>query len=62
MRDAEKPSRVRHYKDLVVWQRAMQLVKSVYNLTKTFPPDERFGLALQRFGLLSPDETGIGQQ
>jgi four helix bundle protein len=47
MNDAESPSRVRHYTELVIWQRAMRLVKSVYRLTKTFPPDERYGLALQ---------------
>ena len=35
------------FKDLVVWQRAMELVKQVYFLTKTFPADERYALTDQ---------------
>jgi four helix bundle protein len=63
MNDAESPSRVRHYKELIVWQRAMQLVKSVYRLTKTFPPDERYGLALQmrRAAVSVPSNIAEGQ-
>jgi four helix bundle protein len=61
--DAESPSRVRHYKELIVWQRAMQLVKSVYRLTRTFPPDERYGLALQmrRAAVSVPSNIAEGQ-
>lgn len=36
------------YKDLLVWQRGMSSVKMVYQLTRDFPPDERFGLFSQR--------------
>jgi four helix bundle protein len=32
---------------LVAWQQAMLLVKQVYELTATFPADERFGLVAQ---------------
>jgi len=32
---------------LDVWKKAHQAVLSVYVLTKTFPPDERFGLSIQ---------------
>ena len=35
------------FKDLVVWQRAIQLTPAVYRLTKKFPDDERFGLTNQ---------------
>jgi len=35
------------YRDLVVWQRAMDLVDLVYTLTDSFPNRERFGLAFQ---------------
>lgn len=35
------------FKDLIVWQRAMELVKKVYFLTKTFPADERYALTDQ---------------
>ncbi|EKD62108.1 MAG: S23 ribosomal protein [uncultured bacterium] len=35
------------YKDLVVWQRAMDLVVAVYSLTEKYPPLERVGLVSQ---------------
>jgi four helix bundle protein len=35
------------FKDLLVWQRAIQLTVSVYNLTEEFPPKEQFGLTNQ---------------
>lgn len=61
--EAEIPSRAKHYKELVIWQRAMQLVKSVYHLTKTFPPEERYGLALQmrRAAVSIPSNIAEGQ-
>jgi four helix bundle protein len=38
---------VRNYRDLIVWQKAMDLVELVYRLTKHFPPDELYGLRSQ---------------
>ncbi len=35
------------YKDLRVWNGAMELVEEVYRLTKGFPKDEAFGLTSQ---------------
>ena len=35
------------FKDLVVWQRAVELTVDVYHLTSTFPDSERFGLTNQ---------------
>ena len=35
------------YKDLVVWQKAMQLTKEVYKITEQFPSEEKFGLVSQ---------------
>ena len=35
------------FKDLVVWQRAVQLSLEVYKLTSSFPDSERFGLTNQ---------------
>lgn len=35
------------FKDLVVWQRAVQLCTEVYRLTSTFPSTEQFGLTHQ---------------
>ncbi|MFI5227777.1 MAG: four helix bundle protein [Gemmatimonadales bacterium] len=34
-------------RDLVAWQKAMSAAEEVYRLTKSFPPDERFGLTIQ---------------
>jgi len=35
------------FKDLVVWQRAVQLTVAIYKLTSSFPTSERFGLTNQ---------------
>lgn len=38
---------IRHYRDLQVWQKAMDLVEHVYRLAKTLPPQKRYGLTAQ---------------
>jgi four helix bundle protein len=35
------------FKDLQVWQRAVQLSLAIYKLTSSFPPSEQFGLTSQ---------------
>ena len=35
------------HRKLKVWQAARELAKSVYLVTRTFPPDEKFGLTNQ---------------
>ncbi len=35
------------HEELVVWQKAMDLVTDIYKVTATFPTDERFGLTSQ---------------
>jgi four helix bundle protein len=35
------------FKDLVVWQRAVELSLETYRLTGSFPPSEQFGLTSQ---------------
>ena len=35
------------YRRLVVWQRAMQLVLAVYDASRAFPAEEKFGLQSQ---------------
>ena len=37
----------RHYKDLIVWQKSMDLVEEVYQLLKSLPADERYALTDQ---------------
>lgn len=36
-----------NYKELKVWNKAVDLATAVYSLTKSFPADERFGLISQ---------------
>ncbi|HTE47425.1 MAG TPA: four helix bundle protein [Gemmatimonadaceae bacterium] len=38
---------IRSYRDLVVWQKGMDLVDACYALTRSFPSSERFALADQ---------------
>jgi len=38
---------IRNYRDLVVWQRAMDLVEMIYRLSRSFPKDEIYGLVAQ---------------
>jgi four helix bundle protein len=35
------------FRELVVWQRSIQMTMAVYRLTSNFPVDERFGLTNQ---------------
>ncbi len=38
---------IKAYRNLVMWQKAHQLVLEVYTITKTFPKDETFGITSQ---------------
>ena len=38
---------IRSHRDLIVWQKSMDLVEQVYALTQEFPADERFRLTGQ---------------
>jgi four helix bundle protein len=40
-------SRTRHYRDLIAWQKAMDLARSAYEQTEDFPSSETFGLRMQ---------------
>jgi four helix bundle protein len=40
-------TRTRHFRDLLVWQKAMELAKRVYSVTDAFPKSEMFGLQSQ---------------
>src|SRR3990167_9511206 len=39
--------KVESYKDLIIWQKSMELVIEIYKLTKKFPKTETYGLASQ---------------
>jgi four helix bundle protein len=53
----------RSYKDLVAWQRAMDLVTTTYRATAGFPKDELFGLTsqLRRAAVSIPSNIAEGQ-
>lgn len=38
---------IKTHKDLQVWQKAMELAKEVYLLTRSFPKEELYGLTSQ---------------
>ena len=50
------------YRDLLVWQRAMDAVIRIYELTRQFPSHEKFGLAsqLQRAAVSVPANIAEG--
>jgi four helix bundle protein len=50
------------YRDLEVWQRAMDLAKKVYRITEKFPSAERFGLTnkLRRASVSIPSNLAEG--
>ena len=41
------PAPVRSYRDLRVWQQAMDLAEATYRATEQFPEEERYGLVTQ---------------
>jgi four helix bundle protein len=41
------PRPIKTFRDLLVWKKAIQFAKAVYQVTKLFPKEERFGLTLQ---------------
>ena len=38
---------IKSYKDLIVWQKSIELVKEVFNLTRQFPKEETYGIVSQ---------------
>jgi len=40
-------TKIKSYRDLLVWQKGMALAKMAYKLTACFPDSERFGLVSQ---------------
>lgn len=50
------------YKDLIIWQKSMELVEEIYKLTKLFPKNETYGLAqqMQRAAVSIPSNIAEG--
>lgn len=55
--------KVKDYRDLIVWQKAMDLVVEVYEATKKFPKEEIYGLTSQvrRAAVSVPSNIAEGQ-
>ena len=56
-------SDIRSYKDLLIWQRAIELVIYVYKVLRGFPSDERFvlGAQIRRCAISVPSNIAEGQ-
>jgi four helix bundle protein len=54
---------VRNYSELIAWQKAMDLVESIYAATKRFPREEVYGLTSQvrRAAVSVPSNIAEGQ-
>jgi len=54
---------VRNYQELIVWQRAMDLVEDVYKTTKDFPREELYALTgqIRRAAVSIPSNIAEGQ-
>lgn len=57
--------KVSSYKDLIVWQKSILLIKHIYILLRSFPEEEKFGLTSQirrsAISILSNIAEGFGR-
>ena len=53
---------IHNFRELVAWQKAMQLTKDVYTVTQSFPAEERFALTsqIQRAAVSIPSNIAEG--
>jgi four helix bundle protein len=53
----------KNYRELIVWQRAIQLVKAIYKVSAGFPKEELYGLTSQirRAAVSVPSNIAEGQ-
>jgi four helix bundle protein len=57
------PSMAQHFKDLIAWQKAMELVNDVYDATDAFPQREIYSLTnqIRRAAVSIPSNIAEGQ-
>ena len=62
LRLSDMPNQVTSYRDLIVWQKAMDLANLVYEITRRFPASEQFGLTFQmrKAGVSIPSNIAEG--
>jgi four helix bundle protein len=55
--------KVRNYQELIVWQKAMDLVEQIYESSRRFPREEIYGLTsqLRRAAVSIPSNIAEGQ-
>ncbi|MBI1308738.1 MAG: four helix bundle protein [Proteobacteria bacterium] len=55
---------VKNFKDLVVWQKGMDVVKAVYHASALLPPEEKFGLTgqMRRCAISIPSNIAEGKK
>src|ERR1700726_2289645 len=62
-RNGAMQKKPQNYKDLVVWQKGIELAKIIYRLSAKFPGEEKFGLVAQmrRPSISIPSNIAEGQ-
>jgi len=55
--------KIKSYRNLLIWQKGIDLVKEIYKITKKFPVDERFALIdqIHRASISIPSNIAEGQ-
>ena len=55
--------KAQNFKDLIVWQKSMEMAEAVYEATRTFPREELYGLTsqLRRAAVSVPSNIAEGQ-
>ena len=58
----KKDSKIKSYRDLIVWQGGVDLVTEIYRETQSFPPQEIYGLTnqLRRAAVSIPSNISRG--
>jgi len=54
---------VKNYRELIVWQKSMDMVEMIYQVTRQFPKEELYGLTSQirRAAVSVPSNIAEGQ-
>lgn len=61
MKKLEIGSQIKSFEDLIVWQKAHQLMVKVYNASKLLPPEEKYGRRSQVTRSISSVSANIAE-
>ncbi len=61
---SDEKNTTKDYKQLIVWQKSIELVEKIYEITKKFPPSENFCLTnqIKRSAISIPSNIAEGAQ